>query len=359
MKITNIQGLRAIAVLLVLFSHLIRVEEKYSADQILPAFLLNGISGVDLFFVISGFIMVLTTTGTHSGLPNASLFLYKRASRIFPVYMFYTTLVLCVSIFKPSWVNSGAEYDLVSSYLLLPSEFPPLLAVGWTLIHEMYFYYVFLILLLFSEKLLLPLLLLWAAIIFVSNMFFEASSPLIKLAVSPLTYEFIGGAMIALLYQRWKPNLSFYGASLAIGLSFVVMFYIGQIYTASEGEQPSEMARVIIYGIPSLVILFFVTNIETKGKVFPSWFTRIGDASYSTYLTHVLVLSVIGRGWSLLIIDSVWDNVVMIVILIGVCLVYGRLSYKYLEIPMLKISRRVWGTFKGRISKANPKVSLR
>jgi exopolysaccharide production protein ExoZ len=350
MKITNIQGLRAIAVLLVLFSHLIRVEEKYSEDQWLPSLLLNGISGVDLFFVISGFIMVLTTTGMRSGLPNAAFFLYKRASRIFPVYIFYTTLVLGLAILKPSWVNSGAEYDLLSSYFLLPSSYPPLLAVGWTLIHEMYFYYVFFIILFFSEKLLLPLLLLWAIIVFLGNVLFEVSNPFLKLAVSPLTYEFIGGALIALLYERWKPNLNFYVASFVICLSFVAMFYLGQVYTFNEGAQPSGMARVLIYGIPSLVILFLVVNVEAAGKVFPSWFAKIGDASYSTYLTHVLVLSVAGRIWSQLSFDGAFDNAVIIIILIGACLVYGHFSYKYLERPCLKLSRRVWVFFKSRTS---------
>lgn len=348
MKITNVQGLRAIAVLLVLFSHLIRVEEKYSVDQILPLFLLNGISGVDLFFVISGFIMVVTTTGTHTGLANSSHFLYKRASRIFPLYVFYTLLVLAVALIKPGWVNSGAEYDLLSSLLLLPSENPPLLAVGWTLIHEMYFYYVFVIILLFPERFLLPLLSVWAVIIALTHVFIDTTNPFVRLAASPLTYEFIGGALVGVLYQRWKPNVSFITSLVAICGLFVVMFYVGHLYTIEVGVQPSEMARVLIYGIPSLGILFLVTNTEIKGKVFPNWLTRIGDASYSTYLTHVLVLSVLGRVWASFSIDSAFDNYLMVSVLVVACLIYGSLSFKYLETPMLKLSRKIWSFISSR-----------
>lgn len=91
-----VQGLRAFAVLLVLFSHLFRIEEKYATQTVLPDFVLAGVSGVDLFFVISGFIMVVVTEKSRAGLRRAAQFIYRRLLRIYPVYWFYTSLVLVV-----------------------------------------------------------------------------------------------------------------------------------------------------------------------------------------------------------------------------------------------------------------------
>jgi exopolysaccharide production protein ExoZ len=141
MVIKNIQALRAIAANGVLVSHLFVVEQKYShGGAVLSADAHLGAFGVDLFFVISGFIMATIAR-------NASWqrFLFDRAMRTLPPYWFYTTLVLIVSFYVPAYVNSSFEQppSLWRSYLLIPDSVGPLLAVGWTLMHEMYFYFCF------------------------------------------------------------------------------------------------------------------------------------------------------------------------------------------------------------------------
>jgi exopolysaccharide production protein ExoZ len=117
-------------------SHLLIAESKYSRTPILPDEARFGAFGVDLFFVISGFIMV-TIARDGAWAP----FLAGRAKRILPPYWFYTTLVLLVSLYAPGAVNSSFAHppSLWRSYLLIPDTVDPLLAVGWMLIHEMYF----------------------------------------------------------------------------------------------------------------------------------------------------------------------------------------------------------------------------
>jgi len=90
-KIQNIQALRGIAVIAVVFSHLVIIEKKYGGSEtILPEFLLFGKFGVDLFFVISGFIMV-TITRSKFQIPREALkFFYRRVARIYPLYWFYS-----------------------------------------------------------------------------------------------------------------------------------------------------------------------------------------------------------------------------------------------------------------------------
>lgn len=344
MKLYNVQGLRAIAVVLVLFSHMFRVEEKYSATQILPGFFLSGISGVDLFFVISGFIMVVTTKGQFGAISSSLKFIYKRASRIFPLYIFYTLIVLVVALIVPSWVNSGANYDLVSSLLLLPHEQAPLLAVGWTLIHEMYFYYIFLLFLLFPEKYLAILFALWAAAVLLANIYLPLDTPLLRLVFSPLTLEFIAGGIVGLLYLHKQFSVGMKTCLAVVGCSFGATFVGADWFSTLNGGQPSGFWRVVIFGLPSCAILYCTLSFEGKGLLLPEWMIKVGDSSYSVYLSHVLVLSALGRIFYKVEIDGVTiDNIAVSVLLAVACLVFGWLSYVFLEKPALNGSRKLYG----------------
>ena len=152
MKLRSIQALRGIAVLGVVAFHVALVEGKYSGgDRLLPDFLRFGETGVDLFFVISGFVMVTVAQGRFGGTRELPRFLWSRITRIYPTYWFYFFITLAVFLVKPEWVNASEENQaqLVTSFLLLPSEQLPLVMVGWSLIHELWFYLVFAGLLLF------------------------------------------------------------------------------------------------------------------------------------------------------------------------------------------------------------------
>lgn len=138
MRFRNIQVARAIAANLVLLSHLRAIETKYGRGfVVLPDWAQWGACGVDLFFVVSGFIMA-----TIAAREACRTFIVSRLTRIFPPYWFYSGLVLVVSLAAPSMVNSsfGHPPSLWRSFLLIPDTTFPLLAVGWTLTHELYFY---------------------------------------------------------------------------------------------------------------------------------------------------------------------------------------------------------------------------
>jgi peptidoglycan/LPS O-acetylase OafA/YrhL len=145
-NIDTIQALRGIAVILVIIFHLMTVEIKYGGiHTIIPNLFHFSMFGVDLFFVISGFIMVIISQGKFQNPKETISFLYNRISRIYPTYWFYTFLILGVYLVKPTWVNSaqGSQIDILNSILLFPSDTLPIVMVGWTLIHEIYFYIVF------------------------------------------------------------------------------------------------------------------------------------------------------------------------------------------------------------------------
>ena len=124
-KIVNIQALRGIAVLLVVAYHLTKIEAKYGhGERLLTTLATIGMSGVDLFFVISGFVMVTVTRGWFRKDGALAHFLYHRFKRIYPIYWFYSLLILAIFLLKPDMVNSsqGGNVNIISSFLLLPQN---------------------------------------------------------------------------------------------------------------------------------------------------------------------------------------------------------------------------------------------
>ena len=142
-RLANIQALRAIAVLLVMAVHTQANEARASADAILPGWFYHGVSGVDLFFVISGFIMVWITRDQHGSARSVGRFLFARAARIYPPLWLFTTLAILGFVLQGTLDKWLAEYNVLTSYLLLPDQMPPVLGISWTLVHELYFYLVF------------------------------------------------------------------------------------------------------------------------------------------------------------------------------------------------------------------------
>jgi exopolysaccharide production protein ExoZ len=328
-------------VLLVILSHLLKIEGKYGhGDTVLPSLFFIGISGVDLFFVISGFVMVSITRGRFQNTGAINRFLYHRVTRIYPAYWFYSLLVLVVFLIKPEVVNSsqGSQVNIFASFLLLPHELAPLLAVGWTLIHEMYFYLVFALLLLFPERWLLPLLMIWG--IGAMGMGFAvplAGNPVAQVVTHPLTLEFIAGCVIAHIYFLKQHGSS--GSRFLIPA--LIWWLVGYSIAVHYGLELTGWLRVLLFGVPAALVVFTLVNMEraTEQKP-PYWLVSIGNASFSIYLSHILVISALGRIWGGLAIVNSWVNVAVLLVIFLSALAIGILSYQILERPLLRFTRR-------------------
>lgn len=346
-RVQNIQALRGVAVLSVVLFHLMTIEKKYGGTKtILQDFFSFGMFGVDLFFVISGFVMIAVTRGKFQNTKQAIRFLYHRASRIYPIYWVYSILVLGLFFVKPSLVNSsqGNQVDILASFLLLPSEILPLVMVGWTLIHEMYFYLIFFIVLLITpEKRIVNVLLLWGVLILVFNTSLELNNPFANLIFHPLTIEFISGNFLAILFYRTSNKSLKTGSLLAMAfIGFIAAIYGHNLYQHFTGHiDPQGWWRILIFGMPALLMVFCFINAERNGLVIHSALTKIGDASYSIYLSHVLTLSAAGRIWSVYSSDSIYDNYMMIPAMFILVIIVGMVSYRYVEKPLLTYSRRI------------------
>lgn len=345
-KIVSIQILRAVAVLFVVFHHIFLAEIKYGhGETVIPHFLgLLGASGVDLFFVISGFVMVTVTRGKFQRSIESIRFLVSRATRVYPLYWIYSLILLAVFLIRPDLVNASEsnQANLLESFLLIPTARLPLLMVGWSLLYEIYFYIVFAILLLFPEKFLIYELIGWAGVVAVANLiapqFGFALSPIVTLITRPFVFDFVFGGLIASQVHHGKHGSS--ALALAIGAAMIVS--VPSVYFIKFTDAfPEEWLRLAIFGIPYALVVYGAVALEAgRGKVFFSAFKPIGDASYSIYLSHVFVITALGRLWGWAAIPGIADNLVVIVLAAASAIIWGLISYRFFELPLLAWSRR-------------------
>ncbi|MBA3023301.1 MAG: acyltransferase [Sideroxydans sp.] len=343
MRFHNIQALRGVAVLAVVLFHLASVELKYGGGgTLLPNWMDFGQFGVDLFFVISGFVMMVVTHD-RTNRSAATVFLVHRITRIYPLYWFYSILLLMVYFVHPAWVTGSQDrsIDITASFLLLPQEGYPLLSVGWTLVHEMYFYLVF-----FAIVWLTPVgrrmyaVAVWLLCVLAAYFGLGVDTPVMRVIASPLTTEFMMGCLIA----RYALSARVSGAknpwlipALALIISVPAYLYYRDV-TGSVG--PAGWWRILLFGMPAALVVWWAVHAERSGVLFTTLLRRIGDASYSTYLTHILTLALLGKLWARFSGPGLLDNLIMLPTLLLIALMVGAYSYRYVERPMLEACRR-------------------
>jgi peptidoglycan/LPS O-acetylase OafA/YrhL len=356
-KLLSLQMARGIAANLVVLQHLTEFEAKYAGTK-LPGMLHYGDLGVDIFFVLSGFIMV-AIAGRNV---NALQFLWRRAARIYPTYWLATVVMIAVAVFLPGVVHEQlASIPLWRSFLLIaatPKQ--PVVSVGWTLVHEVYFYLVFAVFLAFRLTYLLGTLA-WATIVIALTIVLPdqviASSPVLEMATSPLTFEFMMGVFIGVLWiDRPVPRV-LVNAGAAVPALFILAFIllIGLHYsffaqdTALFGIVPFgdsrylAEVRILMFGIPIALILYSLVTYETHlKKRVPRLLVALGDWSYSIYLFHFMVLSALGRAVFWLFPEhGPYASVTLFVLGFLVVNLAGAAIYILFERPMLKWSHQL------------------
>jgi len=339
-RLYSLQGLRGVAVLGVVLFHMTSVELKFSAgDLLLPAWLDFFQLGVDLFFIISGFVMVIVSRGRFQRVIEVKRFAFNRVSRIYPTYWLYFFITLGVFLVQPGMVNSShGSSNLWMSFLLLPSDQVLLVMVAWSLVFELWFYLVFSGLLLFKERLLPWMLTGWALILLLFNAFqdWQVYPPALQIILHPYALEFIAGVALALLfYSRHSARIptSIVWALLAVALlGGIPLIAMARLF---EGH---GLARMLAVGVVFGVIVFALALLERRQHIaMPKMLVLTGDMSYTLYLSHLLVLGVIGRVWHWFGAnpDTLLDNIFFTLLMMVAVLCYGWVGYRCFEKPVL------------------------
>ncbi len=268
----GIQYLRAVAALSVLLFH-----ASLGAGGT-DAF---GTGGVDIFFVISGFLMFEIAANQ----PAPWRFIKDRLKRIVPAYWIVTGIVAALQIVGMTERSSFDPTHLIKSLFFLPDydvvrhQIYPLLIVGWTLNYEMFFYAIVAGLLFVPKNLRLPSLLgVLVTLTIAKWMWGEQSLPL-RFYGNTIVLEFAMGAALSELWRR--DRLTWMGWPLIV---------IGALLIISP--QPSMLPRFIGYGIPAVMVVGGVLCLETRQRIRKiSGPALLGNASYSIYLWHMFFVS--------------------------------------------------------------------
>jgi len=335
-----VQILRAIAASMVVFNHF---NIAYSNSNRYSFFVSNGIghlgeAGVDLFFVISGFIMFYTqcpSLETHKGSFTIALrFLKKRILRIMPLYWFWTTLLLLLWVLHIAFKTQNFSNSyLLSSYFLIPyysihAGFRPLLEQGWSLAYEMYFYLIFALVLIFRRCLSNTIYIASIFLLFYLIGIYLQIPALNYLVAYPMNIEFIFGAVIAWMVMKWeyKFNRTILWLLLFLGFALIIC----KLFV--------NLNRVIVYGIPSSLIIFAAVLLEKNKKEtkIDTIMLYLGNASYSIYLTHsyfALAFGMSAKAGKLIHINGDLLIIAGTIATILIC----SLAYQYIERPLLSL----------------------
>ncbi len=325
-KLQAIQSLRAIAAGLIVLYHIGGQEKLYaqSANPILHNF--EGAYGVDIFFIISGFIMVYVTDSQPAGWQTSRTFFLKRLIRIVPVYWFYTSVMVILLLVWPQLFRD-TQFEIghvLKSYFFIPNQQLPILALGWTLNYEMYFYLVFAIFLVFPRQYRIVGLSVWFGGTVLAGQTITFASPIWWRLTDPIVLEFLLGAYLGLWVLQGRLLQSWVAVGFFIG-------GIGLIWLSVSMEWQAH--RLVIWGLPSLLIVAAYLSLEQQGWSFGNLLPTVGDSSYSLYLSHAFVVIAVARGVALLNLSGLWFSLALLMIGFGLSVFVGLISYHLIERP--------------------------
>lgn len=338
-RIDKLQVLRAIAACAVVLHHIIAEIEKHSfgfTTSTSSGLFVMGAWGVDLFFVISGFVISHSISRTPI---SAFDFLVKRAIRIAPTYWIYTLLALLALLTGAAGRDSSFHIEyLIKSLLFIPFDrlsngtYQPILGVGWTLNYEFFFYCIFAILLIFSSRHRLTTQAI-AVIVFIA-----ATGHLFKIIgqtdifyFRSIILEFAYGVFISKLFNsdiRISPKLARAGIVLTTSVLLASTIIV---------DSPYGQIRAFIWGIPAALIVFF--SICSKKINFTNnncgrLISFVGDSSYSIYLVHIFVIKAAALVFSAHLSQLIGISIFLLGTLLA-SIILGAISYMYIERPLV------------------------
>ncbi len=319
----SIQHMRAMAAILVVIHHAAWKGTQYSTNP-LDGFIVGNI-GVDLFFIISGYIMCFTSDKKRI---RFSEFITARVIRIIPLYWILTSVALAIYFILPEKVNSsGGETNIFASYFLYPISGKYLIQNGWSLSYEFYFYFIFAIgaSLAFLGKYTITVMILS---VFVALGFFVSfDSTTYNFLTNQLLAEFIMGMLAFLVLKKYSIPRKVSFILLIASVTWIIYLNIGKGFGI----------RILDYGVACW--LFFVAYLSLEKDLIRMntsqlslFFQALGNSSYSLYLFHPFVLTLM----SIIMVKLGLEQYgyVFITILVTCSVIGGHLCFLLLEKPL-------------------------
>lgn len=350
-KLNSIQAMRGIAALMVVLFHY-RVLINYDSLPLGDILFSKGFFGVDLFFIISGFIITYTTKNNNETVLLAvKSFYIKRLVRILPTF---TIMLILATIFSGKFSQtplSETVITFIQNLSLLPqlSDNGPfyintggILGVRWTLTYELYFYFIFgacflfgtfrftaLILIITTMLILIPIINFKSLTLNVVG--YDFPSPYISLFTNPIIWDFLLGVLMAVSFERLAKYKGKF-TRLALITSFLYSFWA--IFLA-----PINNYGVFEAGLPlSITILLLMVEGNSVEKIIPKPLIKLGDISYSLYLVHIIVSNVTGGLVNKIFGYGHTHGGLYFVTLTSTSIILAYYSHKWIEV---RLSRKI------------------
>ncbi|MCE0812434.1 acyltransferase [Buttiauxella sp. S04-F03] len=338
-KINSVQALRGIAAIMVMFFHY-RFLINDSHDGLGDKLFIYGGYGVDIFFVISGFVITLSSIDKPTGFQGAFHFIKNRAKRLLPAYFIILIITLALSGGLSLFHYHNKVENLISALFFIPiyaSKSPVFIdtseiyGVRWTLNYEMYFYFVMACSMLFTRRWLVMFAWFAIALIVVPVCLTQtiplqpgvvlSQSAYFNLMTNPMVFEFLIGVTLGLAYKKIK-CVNGYAKIITTLLSLLCIMFL---YKSHGGLDRENMQVGLISG---LLFLIIIINEKFLESITPRFLVFLGEISFSLYLIHNAMNSIVNRRLDKL---GVPDGLGKFILYSVLSIFLAWLSYRYIE----------------------------
>jgi exopolysaccharide production protein ExoZ len=337
-KIDSLQAIRGFAAIAVMLFHGSQIIHERLGYIFLNKVFAAGFCGVDIFFILTGFIIL---NNAKPGIENIGPFIKKRFIRIYPTYWIITAALIFMYFISPSPDQSYKSDPgvILGSFLLIPQN-KYILGVAWTLPNQIIFYLVFSITYFRSQRIFFYTITGWTATILVLH-FLHIKTPFFATyaLIQPIFLEFTLGCLVAYIYNLF-PNAKHSSWLFLVGL--ILLMFTWRLYCVLEESCSdhfndiikinNDMTRVYLFGIPAALIIFGALYLPVT---MPKALVFLGDASYSIYLMHGTILSLLIKLVVKFNLISLFSNIAGIVTLFSATLFIATFFYRAVERKLL------------------------
>jgi len=324
-KILSIQYLRGIAALGVVIFHALDRRNLHLLGDV-------GAAGVDVFFVISGVVMWVVTSAKPT---TPAQFIVSRIRRIVPLYWLCTLSIALGAAVAPSlFPRLQLQPDhVLLSLLFIPHISPsdgstlPIFAAGWTLNYEMFFYVLFaLTLILVPSQRFLAILAVLAAVCG-AHFIYAGGNVVFSAFTDPIILEFAGGIILGYIWNLNKLD------NAKLGFIFVSLAVLG--FASSAIFDFNGIHRLFVWGLPAFLLVAGALCIEQSKRLVSSRILETaGNDSYSTYLSHSVVIAALAKLWPAT--GMVWDTVFVAFAAVA-SIIAGHICHILVERPLTEV----------------------
>ncbi len=343
-KLDLLQCGRAIAAISVAGFHAAERMNKHGFHGAAPDLFRFGNLGVDLFFVISGFIIFFIHAKDIGRPHRLATYAYRRATRIYPLYWILFALVVPLYFVFPS-AGDGTARDpasILRCLLLLPNHTGQIIGVAWTLVYEISFYAIFALLIL-GGRWGMVVVAAWGLMVVTSRLGHRVDLGYFNAFFGLRFIEFAIGAAVFYASRRFVPR----GGMIIAACGLAVLFLGGLVWRPLGQALSVDPSRIVLAGLLSGVVIFglVVADMRAVGartsSALAAPLIALGDASYSIYLFHWLI------GWAL---DKVFmklgagaaGGLLLFPVMLAAMILGGYLVHITLEKRLMAIFAR-WG----------------